>query len=146
MAFSRTGLTTEGTDVHFDADAQLKLDTAHGAIERPDKFAEVFCKAAATQVSIINCQKTVFSGSISKIIRITYWGIDMKGKYVSLSDTKKECSEEVDKLNQQIGENAKKDSTVNDILERVNEGKANSDRKYFISPYAPKKSRWQSAQ
>lgn len=36
----------------FDADAQLKLQTAHEAVERPDKFAELFCKAAKTQTAI----------------------------------------------------------------------------------------------
>lgn len=39
-------------DVPFNADSQLKLELVHGAIQRPDKFAELFVNAAQTQNSI----------------------------------------------------------------------------------------------
>jgi hypothetical protein len=38
--------------VLFDADHQLKLNLAHDILQHPDKFAEVFVKAAQTQVSV----------------------------------------------------------------------------------------------
>lgn len=44
--------TTEEIDVKFNADAQLKLDVAHDILQRPDKFAEIFLKAATSQSSI----------------------------------------------------------------------------------------------
>jgi Ni,Fe-hydrogenase III large subunit len=42
----------EVIDTKFDADAQVKLESAHDLVQRPDKFAEVFVKAAETQTSI----------------------------------------------------------------------------------------------
>jgi len=39
-------------DIPFDTNAQLKLETAHDVIQHPDKFAEIFVKAATSQTSI----------------------------------------------------------------------------------------------
>jgi hypothetical protein len=44
--------SSDGVDAKFDADAQVKLESAHDLVQRPDKFAEVFVKAAETQTSI----------------------------------------------------------------------------------------------
>ena len=52
---SKTPGTTTPADsdnTPFNADAQIKLQTAHDAIQHPDKFAEIFCNAAQSQVSI----------------------------------------------------------------------------------------------
>lgn len=40
----------------FDADSKLKLDQAYEAIDRPDRFAKIFCKVAEDQVMV---QKTI---------------------------------------------------------------------------------------
>lgn len=36
----------------FDTEAQSKLQEAHNAIVHPDQFADVFCKAAGTQIKV----------------------------------------------------------------------------------------------
>ena len=42
-------ISADTPDVVFNADAQIKLETAHDIVQHPDKFAEVFVKAAKTQ-------------------------------------------------------------------------------------------------
>ncbi len=45
-------------DAKFNADAQIKLETAHDILQHPDKFAEIFVKAAKTQTSVKELIKT----------------------------------------------------------------------------------------
>lgn len=52
-------------DVQFNADAQLKLETAHDILQHPDKFAEIFIKAATTQSVIKDHIKTEIIESLS---------------------------------------------------------------------------------
>ncbi|MFZ1978183.1 MAG: hypothetical protein WAV76_09525 [Bacteroidota bacterium] len=42
----------ETSELQFNADAQLKIELAHDVVQHSEKFAEIFCKAAATQVSV----------------------------------------------------------------------------------------------
>jgi hypothetical protein len=42
----------QAADIQFDANAQVKLDAAHDLVQHPDKFAEIFVKAAETQTKI----------------------------------------------------------------------------------------------
>ena len=52
-------------DVQFNADAQLKLDTAHDILQHPDKFAEIFLKAATSQTAIKNHIQKEIQDSLS---------------------------------------------------------------------------------
>ncbi|QQR61107.1 hypothetical protein IPH19_01410 [Candidatus Uhrbacteria bacterium] len=42
----------EDENIAFSVTDQLHLKTVHDAIDRPDKFAELFCQAAKTQTSV----------------------------------------------------------------------------------------------
>jgi len=51
-------------ETKFKAEDQIQLKKVHETIDQPDKFAEVFCKAAESQVSI----KEIFTKEILKSI------------------------------------------------------------------------------
>jgi hypothetical protein len=53
----------------FDASSKLKLDTAHEILQRPDKFAKLFCDAANKQVDIQNTIKKFIKDSLESDIQ-----------------------------------------------------------------------------
>jgi hypothetical protein len=55
----------DAEDAQFDASAPLKLQKVHDAIDRPDKFAEIFVKAAQNQVSVKDLFRTMIRETLN---------------------------------------------------------------------------------
>lgn len=49
----------------FDAPAKLKLDKAHDLVDRPEKFAKLFCDVAKNQVSVQALIKEMIRESVA---------------------------------------------------------------------------------
>ena len=51
-------------DAQFNADAQIKLEKTHDTIDRPEKFAALFCKVAKEQVAVQELLSKMINRSI----------------------------------------------------------------------------------
>jgi hypothetical protein len=81
------GISSEKAKAVFDLEEKSKLEKAHGTIQHPDQFAEVFCNAAETQnkvkevikkevkvvVSSDSEMKTFFKNIIKEVEKEEMW-------------------------------------------------------------------------
>lgn len=51
-------------DASFNADAQLKLQKTHDTLDRPEKFAELFCDVAKKQVVVQDLLRSMIQKTI----------------------------------------------------------------------------------
>ena len=68
----------------------------------------------------------------------------MATEYVCMSINNSSSSPELDQLNRELEEKAKKDKDIEDIIERVRVAKQQPNKGYFVRPYSPRRTNWQS--
>jgi hypothetical protein len=69
----------------------------------------------------------------------------MSAQFVSLNQTKVANSTELDEMNRELEDKAKRDKDVHDIVERVKIAKDQPNKGYFVRPYTPRRTNWQSS-